>query len=266
MATNTRGDADVHDSSLWPPRSDLGIIRERRPWFLRGKIGDRLNTSAWARSCGVPRDHGRPSPCLAWAPLGLDRSVRAVVAVRRPARWPWLAPDAPATSALDSLRASRSPKASGTDFPLTGRSPWPDPADARRAARDPSHAKDMSVAAASRIHYWKHHREIMLGVTRRRGRRSRRRRRLRKRRDELALTAFVGERRRADVVEVDAVGPAPVSLLDLVRDVVGWPVIANVSTISSVISSAIPAMSPFAIFSCSFGGVSPSRASRRSCA
>ena len=24
-------------------------------------------------------------------------------------------------------------------------------------------AKDMSVAAASRIHYWKHHREVMLG-------------------------------------------------------------------------------------------------------
>ena len=24
-------------------------------------------------------------------------------------------------------------------------------------------AKDMSVAAASRIHYWKHHRDVMLG-------------------------------------------------------------------------------------------------------
>jgi hypothetical protein len=24
-------------------------------------------------------------------------------------------------------------------------------------------AKDMSVAAASRFHYWKHHREVMLG-------------------------------------------------------------------------------------------------------
>ncbi|MND02572.1 hypothetical protein D3C83_220010 [compost metagenome] len=34
------------------------------------------------------------------------------------------------------------------------------------------------------------------------------------------------------------------------------PVIAKTSIISSVISSAIPAMSPFAIFSCSFGGVS----------
>ena len=25
-------------------------------------------------------------------------------------------------------------------------------------------AKDMSVAAASRIHYWKHHRDVMLGT------------------------------------------------------------------------------------------------------
>ncbi len=33
-------------------------------------------------------------------------------------------------------------------------------------------AKDMSVAAASRLHYWKHHREIMLGKARSPGERS----------------------------------------------------------------------------------------------